>query len=599
MVIKMKRKSMLVSGVMAVMIGASFLSGCSKENPVVSESIESGNALADIQTDKAIYKPGDQVSFSLSLNKELDDTKLNVVYKHLNKTISEQEIDINGKKEVSWNWNTPKEDYQGYMVEILLNKGKEPIDHINIGVDVSSDWSKFPRYGYLADFYEMEKAEQEMVIKRLNRFHINGIQFYDWQYKHEKPLKMENGQPATSWPDIANREVSKQTVENYIELAHEKNMKAMNYNLLFGAYDNAEQEGVSKEWGLFKDPFHEEQDMHPLPENWASDIHLYDPSNPEWQDFLLKSEKEVFDHLKFDGFHVDQLGDRGTVWNYQGDKVELAATYAPFLQKAKEELGVPLVMNAVSQFAQMYLATQAPVDFLYAELWDGHPSYQHLKDVIDQNNNFSKGKFNTVLAAYMNYDLSNSIGKFNAPGVLLTNSVIFASGGSHIELGENMLSKEYFPHKKLEITKELNEQLIKYYDFMVAYQNLLRDNVTEKDISVNSENGLEISEKPEQGKVWSFAKVKDGQDIVHLINFKDANSMEWRDNEGTQPEPKLQKEVTVSIAADKKVENVWMASPDLYNGSAIDLKFKQKDGQVSVKLPSLKYWNMIVLDFKK
>lgn len=595
----MNRKTTYLSVVISILISALFLTGCTtKENPVTSDSIEEGKWLLDVTTDKAIYKPGDQVSFSLTLNEEMDDAKLKVLYKHLNETITEKELDVTGKTEVSWVWIPPKEDYRGYMVEVLLNKGKETIDHANIGVDVSTDWSKFPRYGYLADFYELEELKQVEVINRLNRFHLNGIQFYDWQYKHEKPLKLENGQLAETWPDIANREVSKQTIEKYIELAHERNMKAMNYNLLFGAYENAEEEGVSKEWGLFKDPFHESQDMHPLPENWASDIYLYDPSNPQWQEYLIKKEKEVFNYLDFDGFHVDQLGDRGTVWNYAGDKVELGATYTPFLQKAKEELGVPLVMNAVSQFAQLYLATQAPVDFLYAELWDGHSSYQHLKGVIDQNNTFSKGKLNTVLAAYMNYDLSNSTGEFNAPGVLLTNSVIFSAGGSHIELGENMLSKEYFPHKKLEITDELHNQLVNYYDFLVAYQNLLRDGVTDAELDVNSGDGVKISSNPEQGHVWSFAKEKNGYSMIHFINFTDATSMEWRDNEGSQPEPKLQKEVTITIEVDKEVENVWMASPDLYKGSAIDLDFKQKNGQLTVTLPSLKYWNMVVLDYK-
>src|SRR5690606_10832339 len=263
-------------------------------------------------------------------------------------------------------------------------QGKELVDQLNIAVDVSSDWGKFPRYGYLADFMAMDVQEQEQIIDKLNRYRINGVQFYDWQWKHHIPLKLEGEQPASQWPEIANRLVSYDTVKNYIDLAHEKNMMAMNYNLLFGAFEDAEQDGVQREWGLFKDPLLKTQDKHPLPDSWASDIMLYNPANTDWQQYLLNEEKKVFQHLPFDGWHVDQLGDRGVLYDGDAQKINLAETYVPFLQKAKQELGVDLVMNAVGQFGQANIA-QAPVQFLYTEVWDGHPQYRNLKDIVDQN----------------------------------------------------------------------------------------------------------------------------------------------------------------------------------------------------------------------
>lgn len=589
------KKARLLSVATVCLLGVSIFTGCTKESMVLSEKIEDGKWLSELKTDKALYNPGDQVAFTVELKENKENAKLGVVYKHLNQTIGEEEINIKENR-ISWEWTPPKDDFKGYMVEVFLKDGEKPLDHANIAVDVSSEWAKFPRYGYLADFYEIDKDQQEKVIDRLNRFHINGIQFYDWQYKHEKPLKTENGQLSDSWPDIANREVSRNTIEGYIGLAHEKNMKAMNYNLLFGAYENAGKEGVKKEWGLFKDPFHEEQDMHPLPDNWASDLYLYDPSNPGWQEILLGNEKEVFEKLEFDGWHVDQLGDRGTLWNYEGEKADLVSSYITFLEKAKSELDVPLVMNAVSQFGQIQIAAKAPVEFLYSELWDTHSTYQHLKDVIDQNSSLSKGKLNTVLAAYMNYDLSNSKGEFNPPGVLMTNAVIFASGGSHLELGENMLSKEYFPHKNLKITENLDRDLVRYYDFLTAYQNILRDQVKDSDIEVGGQN---VSPEPKQGRIWGFAKEKEGKTIVHFINFTDAASMAWRDTDGTQPEPGDQENIEVEIFSDREVDHAWLASPDYYKGSAIDLDFKQKNGKVTITLPSLKYWDMVVLEYKK
>ena len=66
---------------------------------------------------------------------------------------------------------------------------------------------------------------------------------------------------------------------------------------------------------------------------------------------------------------------------------------------------------------------------------------------------------------------------FNTPAVLLADATIFASGASHIELGDGsrMLSSEYFPaDTKFAVSPELSMQLRHYYDFLTAYENVLR-----------------------------------------------------------------------------------------------------------------------------
>jgi dextranase len=596
-----------------MLCGIIVLSGCiASEQPDTlyeSKTMEQGKWLGEFSTNLVAYNPGETVSFDLTLNEEVTDGSLLVYYKHLDTVVYEEEIELAGKQQMQWEWLPEDQDFTGYMVEVFLKNGKDVIDHTNIAVDVSSDWSKFPRYGYLADFYEIAEEDQQAVIDRLNRFHINGLQFYDWQDKHENPLPMENGEPASQWYDIANRIVKLETVETYINLAHEKNMKAMNYNLLFGASRHFEEEGVKREWSLFKDSIGEEQDVHPLPTAWKSDIFLFDPSNSSWQEFIFEKEQVVFDHLAFDGWHVDQLGDRSKVWNpeteqvedsplwnAEGEVVDLAKTYHPFLENAKEALQVDLVLNAVSQYGQEVIA-KSPVSFLYTESWD-QPLYEDLKEIIDENWEYSNGELQTVLAAYMNYDLANSLGEFNAPGVLLTDAVIFASGGAHIELGENMLAKEYFPNKSLKISDELNDQLIRYYDFAVAYQNLLRDGAEEIDKTVTSSSEISISNKAEQGSVWTFAKQKDNKDMIHFINFTDATSMEWKDRMGEQPEPEVKEDLSIVVQEEKEVAKVWVASPDAYHGSAMELDFAQKGDQLSLTMPSLKYWNMVVIEYK-
>ncbi|MCJ8010850.1 glycoside hydrolase family 66 protein [Paenibacillus sp. KQZ6P-2] len=571
-------------------------SGCSEQPEVKAEQVERQGMMKWITTDKAAYHPGEKVKFTLQLNPSESEAKVFVQYRHLGQKIGQQTVKISGT-EAEWEWTPPKDDFRGYMAEVFVKTKDKVMDHLNIAVDVSSDWAKFPRYGYLADFPKLSESQMTRVIDRLNRYHINGIQFYDWQYKHHDPIKTAHGTPAAEWPDIANRPTSYDTVKGYIDLAHRHNMKAMNYNLIFGAYEDAEKDGVKKEWALYKDQALTIQDSHPLPDSWASDIMLYDPSNPEWQNYLIAKEKEVFKHLPFDGWHVDQLGERGTLWNAAGESVELPHGYLSFLKAAKKQLDVSYVMNAVNQYGQVFMAL-APLDFFYTEVWSDFPEYGDLKRVIDQNNGFSSNKRNTVLAAYVNYELSNAPGIFNAPGVLLANAVIFASGGAHLELGENMLSKEYFPHKNLTLTPKLEEQLTNYYDFLTAYQNILRDELQPSDLTVVSTGGPALTADAAQGKIWSFAKKKDSSDIVHFINFADANTMNWNDTEGKQVEPKELQELSISFSRDRKVSSILFASPDYYNGSPVQLEFTQQDNQVSLKLPKLKYWDLIMVNYE-
>lgn len=593
------RNGMIKRTLAAVAVCTAILaaSACSNiPDAQVFEHMQKGSLLKDLSTDKAAYKPGEDVQFHVELKNAVSEGTFYIRYLYLDQIVKDESLKAEGN-ELTWNWKPPLDDGKGYMVEVYLEQGGKVSDHQNIAVDVSSDWGKFPRYGYLADFQAMNSDDMSRVMDRLNRLHINGIQFYDWQYKHQEPIRFEDGKHAAEWKDIANRPVAFDTVKGYIELAHSRGMKAMNYNLLFGAYADADKDGVKKEWGLYKDPFHNNQDKHPLPKEWASDIYLYDPSNPEWQDYLIAKEKKTFETLPFDGWHVDQLGGRGQLWTYDGKSASLEESFPVFLKKAKEKLNVDYVMNAVGQFGQENIS-QAPVKFLYTEVWESHPGYQNLKDVIDQNRKTGGNRLNTVLAAYMNFKLSDKPGEFNTPGILLTDAVIFASGGSHLEFGENMLSKEYFPHKNLKVSPQLEAQLIRYYDFLTAYQNLLRDSPEVSGLKAEGTEDILFSDRAEQGKVWSFAKQKEGKDVLHFINFKDASVMDWNDTFGTQTEPAERQDVSVSVKTDKPVAKMWLASPDYYEGSPVSLEFKQQDGILEWKLPKLKYWDMVVVEYQ-
>ncbi len=153
-------------------------------------------------------------------------------------------------------------------------------------------------------------------------------------------------------------------------------MKAMFYNLVYGAWENAEADGVQKEWYIYKDNTHTTKEFLRLSAPFLSNIYLLDPSNTEWQKYIENENKMVYQYLDFDGYHMDQLGDWGGHYTYDGAYLNLSETFKPFINAIKtDEPEKDIVMNAVSQYGQQGIA-EASSDFLYTEVWSPYRKLQ-------------------------------------------------------------------------------------------------------------------------------------------------------------------------------------------------------------------------------
>ena len=380
-------------------------------------------------------------------------------------------------------------------------------------------------------------------------------------------------------------------------------MKAIFYNLCFGALEDAEEDGVQEEWYLYKDANHTSRDVHTLGAPFKSSIWLVDPGNPDWLDYIGEKTDAVYEHLDFDGYQIDQLGDRGSVWDFDGNPVDLTARYGEFIDEMKSrQPEKDLIMNAVGSYGSDDILGSGSVAFAYNELWESEAQFSDFKKIIEDNMSFGGDNMKSVFAAYMNYSRADNIGTFNTPGVLLTDAVIFALGGSHLEMGEHMLGKEYFPNSNLGMDETLSDAIVVYYDFMTAYQNLLRDGGSFNDIVVTSADGtVNIRAwEPAIGSVTTLGREFADRQVVHFLNFLNADSMSWRDMNGTMPEPQLLENVAVNIAlpSAKEVSSVWIASPDTDMGASRQITFTQEGTSIKVTLPSLKYWDMLVIEYE-
>ena len=604
------KKKIVITSICIVCIAALFTvhKVLSFEADKAVKIIDKGKLLSDVYTDKARYNPKDSVNITIELDNKLNSNysgKLNVYYKNLNKTISTKEIKVEikkgEKKSINIAWNPPIDDFKGYMIEVYAFKGINVIDSRNTAVDVSSNWDRFPRYGYVAEYPKREKGETEKIIDNLNKYHINGLQFYDWQNKHHKPIPDTKDNTYSVWKDIANRDVYYDTVKNYIDAAHSKNMKAANYNLIYGAYTDYKQDGVKPEWGIYKDSEHNEQDMHQLPSGWASSIDVFNPANRDWQNYIFNEEKKANKLLNFDIFHMDTLGGRGLVYDYEGKEVDLPSTYTEFANNAKKTLGTGIVFNTVNRYGLEYIA-KSDVDFLYSELWPSeNKDYNSLKETVDIGYELTGGKKNTVIAAYMNYGSADSKGEFNENSVRLCDAAIFAAGGDHIELGDTgMLCKEYFPNKNLTMTDSLKASMRNYYDFITAYENLLRDNVNEKNNKIQLQD-IKTSNNGKADTVWTYAKGKEGYDVIHMINLLGYKWTGWRDDGANYDPPELKKNIKLKYyIKDDEIKGVYLASPDLMGGKSEKLKYnvKEENGEryLEIYIPELQYWDMVYIE---
>lgn len=592
-----------------------------QNGPVHVKAEDSGTIIKLVNTDKARYNPGESVEIFVDLlNKTGTNFTGNVTlyFRYLGSqadTDQDKSVTLasNEAKTLTYSWTPPSDDYKGYLVEVWVrDESGTIIDSSSTAVDVSSTWTKFPRYGYVSEFSDTTDTSNKTW--ELKNYHINGLQFYDWQWKHHIP----NPDPSHAyWQDIGNRWISRNTVNNYIDNAHSYNMKAMNYNLINGAFDNYWNDGVQVAWGLFKDSNGNydpgRQDAHPLPPGWASSkIYLSNPANTDWQNYINSKESEVFKNFAFDGWHIDSLGPRGDIYDWNRNYVNLEDTYGSFINSAKASLGKDIVFNSVEAYGQDQ-ASKSNADFVYSELWDWNPSnddYADLVKLVEKSRALSNKS--VVFAAYMNRNYSKTTPagthrNFNEASIRLADAAIFAAGASHIELGDggDMLSDEYFPNKNLNMTDSLKKAMGNYYNFLTAYENLLRDNIVKgsNKITITDQVRFPSSTEGEAEKIWTFAKSKNGYDIVHLINLMNNTSTKWRDDNADYPAPNVQTNIPVKIYYDGTLPSnakVWLATPDFENGKANSLPYsKGSDSQgnyISLTVPKLYYWDMLWIE---
>ena len=135
------------------------------------------------------------------------------------------------------------------------------------------------------------------------------------------------------------------------------------------------------------------------------------------------------------------------------------------------------------------------------------------------------------------------------------------------------------------------------YDFITAYENLLRDGQTPAPRRITISNAA-VSSDGAADTVWCFAKQDNEGEIYHFINLIGTDTS-WRDEKQTKRSPDVQKDLHVRLYTEVPVKAVYLASPDTADLSAHWLPFEhggdENGAYVEFVMPELAYWNMVFL----
>lgn len=402
-----------------------------KPSPVHASGI---GIVERVYTDKARYDPSDTATITVELTNDSGTTyngSVNLSIRHLETQIHTDSISINlpngQSTTVTFMWTTPSTDFQGYFVKVTAGS--------SIGataIDVSSDWTKFPRYGYMTEYpSESASATDERVKRSVQDYHTNAFQLYDWMWRHENNIKRTGGVIDSSWTDWSgNHTMYWQTILNLIDSMHDYNAAAMPYTMTYAALHNYQSiSGVNPQWAMYEDNAHATQLGFDFvdndPDTW---LWLFNPANAGWQNYIFGQYRDMIDTAGFDGIHLDQMGERSDPYDYNGGVIDLDRSFSGFVNNLRDNLDnnsmsdKAITFNNVDGAADGWafedVTTNADYDFTYTEIWGHANDYIELKQLIDKAKR-NNGQKAVVLAAYMNYE-ENTGTKYEAESAALS-----------------------------------------------------------------------------------------------------------------------------------------------------------------------------------
>ena len=573
-----------------------------KSNVITVKTIQDYSSIDMLYTDKAIYKPGEQLE--LTFNADSPATVTIQIYNFGELIVDKKTICQSGTNH--WTWTIPNEDYEGYIIKASAGANAQ-----YIGVNVNGNVANVPIEGFLGDFGpNLSESNMQKVVKQMNRMHVNYVQFYDWYDRDDMPLRIVNGQPEQNWLDFMKRPISFNTVKSYIDAVHQYGIQAMLYNLIYGSQlgittsDDSNLNWVNpnltKEMFLYKDT----KAIQTAGENDQSfggklNITYMNVLNGAWKNYLCGQINNVYKYLPFDGWHVDQLGSLpDDTYSFDGYHLkwwDYGDGYGGMLKTAKQvSPNKRLTINATDGLGIEKIMASNTVDFVYVEPWTsiGY-SFEQLANFIRKTN--QQYKKPVVLASYVNKEKAdgknNNDGMVNDAAALLCDAMEMANGASHLEFGEHYLANEYFPNHTLKLSDETQRKLMSYMDNFVAYLMILNGKWVDDEITSSTHS---LSTTFEKDKITTVYKRSSRGAIVSLINMTGVAHDNWQDPRGTQVMPTKQNNIKLHIPVTGQVKSVSLIKAD-ESAEIHPISFTQSNNFIDLTIDELTVWDLVLI----
>ena len=568
--------------------------------------------IRDVHPDKGRYAPGETAVVSVELQNPGTNLEGKLVVRVMDfaaQVVSFRKnvvLPHGDRRTVSFPWKTPTNDFRGYGIDVDLVVDGKIRDSRSTALDVSSDWTRFPRMGFFSEYPAGDGADA--LAAGLAKFHLNAIQFYDWKWTHDRLVPYgEDGQPLNVFTQVGGRVQSFAAVTAKVAAVQSRNMAALSYNLMYGDSGNAEPEHV--DWAAFKSP--NSTNLWDIRRHDAGNYKIWvmDVSNPDWKAHVFGQFADAMDRAGFDGIHLDNLGG-AWCYKYNSDVgIPEREEFPKFIAEARAHLrqthpGAIVTHNDVMGNYLPEIA-RSDADVYYSEVWSRH-TYRDLRDNVREVRAAAPGK-SIVFAAYINRKPWDEMGDPSQPplstyvndaSARLLDACLFANGAFHIELGDegHLLVNEYFPARTPRMHPGLARALRDLYDFAVRYENVLFAGMRDAPGVRIDSSTHRLSPDADSGAVWIWARERsDRVQILNLINLNGVDD-QWR-NPCATPAP--QTGIVLKVRPGAGIRKVFLATPDDSLGRLRELPFQSGSDEygnyIAFTVPRLEFWDLVVL----
>ncbi len=476
----------------------------------------------------------------------------------------------------------PALDSGSYGVELLLDG--EVV--ARTAIEITADPRARLRYGFVAGY---EPAKDVQAAARFaRRLHLNGIQFYDWAYRHAELLG-----GGDDYVDALDQPIALSTVRELVAAYRAAGTDSLGYAAVYAVGPD--------EWHAWK----QHALLRPSGEPYALGDFLFivDPAAPEWLAHFRADLALASATVGFDGYHLDQYGYPKFAATPDGAVVDVAESFARLIEEVRDELPeARLIFNNVNDFPTWRTAS-LPQDAVYIEPWAPNDTLESLAELARRARASSAGQ-PVVLAAYQHvYDSVQP--EEGDRAAALTMATLFSHGATQLLAGEDgrLLVDPYYVRNR-PAEPETLAFLTRWYDFVVEHDALLMaPGISEVTSSyVGDYNGdlnvtfpdARVSSTPVAGSVWRRVTSAGSDLVVHLINLCGQTDTLWDAGRAATVSP-AEGELRFRHVRGR-VPRVRVADPD-GTPRLVDLAVRLDGDDAIVALPVLNVWQVIHVVF--